>query len=452
MIAPRRPTPSARAAPAAPSQLFAGALLVAAVLLSGCQGGLQPPSRLAQAAGFAPSDPALRQRLSPDGSTASPIIATLAGRRSLLPPNGSFARIAMAVQANSPGVEPAELGLARLRAEAASRNIWPSATPALTLTSLSGLAAQLVIDQPLMDHGRRKAERDRAAAELDLAAVTLSTRQNARAFEGLSLYLRAEQSRSQAEIARRATARLGEFHAIVTARIAGGLSDRTEEQIIAQSLAEMQATLAGDEEARRQALADLAALTGHDLPDAITGLDPLPEVPMADTLSVLQAEAEGARRLAEARITRASALPGLSANATISEDGATPGLSLGGIRLGLGSPAVVQAAEATPALVARQRAEARQTADRRRIEFQGRIAQLRTRQAQGQAVLRQTLGNLDLYAEQYRIGRRSLTELTAQTAAAARLERDQAALVYEIARLQLELARDAGALIDGAAL
>jgi adhesin transport system outer membrane protein len=113
---------------------------------------------------------------------------------------------------------------------------------------------------------------------------------------------------------------------------------------------------------------------------------------------------------------------------------------------------VVQAAEATPALVARQRAEARQTADRRRIEFQGRIAQLRTRQAQGQAVLRQTLGNLDLYAEQYRIGRRSLTELTAQTAAAARLERDQAALVYEIARLQLELARDAGALIDGAAL
>jgi adhesin transport system outer membrane protein len=358
----------------------------------------------------------------------------------------------MAVQANSPGVEPAELGLARLRAEAASRNIWPSATPALTLTSLSGLAAQLVIDQPLMDHGRRKAERDRAAAELDLAAVTLSTRQNARAFEGLSLYLRAEQSRSQAEIARRATARLGEFHAIVTARIAGGLSDRTEEQIIAQSLAEMQATLAGDEEARRQALADLAALTGHDLPDAITGLDPLPEVPMADTLSVLQAEAEGARRLAEARITRASALPGLSANATISEDGATPGLSLGGIRLGLGSPAVVQAAEATPALVARQRAEARQTADRRRIEFQGRIAQLRTRQAQGQAVLRQTLGNLDLYAEQYRIGRRSLTELTAQTAAAARLERDQAALVYEIARLQLELARDAGALIDGAAL
>ena len=423
-----------------------------AVLLSGCQGGLQPPGRAAQGAGFAPSDPALLQRLSPDGSTASPIIATLAARRSLLPPDGTLARIASAVQANSPGVEPAELGLARLRAEAASRNIWPGVTPTLTLTSLSGLAAQLVIDQPLLDHGRRKAERARAAAELDLAAVTLSTRQNARAFEGLSLYLTAEQSRAQGEIARRATARLAEFHGIVTARIEGGLSDRTEEQIIAQSLAEMQATQASDDESRRQALADLAALSGQALPDTLSGLDPLPDAPNNDALSILRAEAEGARLLAEARITRANALPGLSANATLSEDGVTPGLSAGGLRLGLGNRAVLQAAGATPDLVARQQAEARQTADRRRIELQGRIAQLRTRQAQGQAVLRQTLGNLDLYAEQYSIGRRSLTDLTSQTAAAARLERDQAALVYEIARLQLELARDAGALIDGARL
>ena len=50
------------------------------------------------------------------------------------------------------------------------------------------------------------------------------------------------------------------------------------------------------------------------------------------------------------------------------------------------------------------------------------------------------------------MGRRSLTDLTAQTASVARMERDQAALAFEIARAELELARDAGALVDGARL
>lgn len=452
MILARRPLPSARTATARRPLGRVAAVLALAVLLSGCQGGLQPPSMLAIGRGNGPADPAIGQRLSSEGSTVSTTIADLAARRSILPPGGSYARIADAVLATSPGVEAAELGLARLRAEAASRNGWPTIAPALTLDSLAGLAAQLVIDQPLLDHGRRQAERDRAAAEVDLAAVTLSTRQNARAFDGLSLWLAAEQARAQGAVATRAAARLQEFHTIVTARIEGGLSDRTEEQVIAQTMAEMQATRAADEQARRQALADLAALAGGPPPETAPALDPLPDPPQVTPLPVLRAAAEGSRTLAEARIARAGALPGLSANARITEDGAIPGLSVGGVRLGPGSPATLRAAEAAPELVARQMEEARHTALRRATETRGRIAELATRQAQGEAVLRQTLANLDLYAEQYRLGRRSLTDLTTQTAAAARLERDQAAMAYQIARLRLELARDAGALIDGGRL
>ncbi len=452
MIPARRPTASARAAPLLHPRVVSGALLAVAVLLSGCQGGLQPPSMLAFGRAQAPADPALRQRLASDHGTASPIIADLAARRSVLPPQGSYARVADAVLAANPGADAAELGLARLRAEAASRNGWPTIAPALTLNSLAGLAAQLVVDQPLLDHGRRQAERARAAAEVDLAAITLATRQNARLHEGLSLYLTAEQARAQSAIAARANARLLALHDIVQARIDGGLSDRSEAQIIAQTIAEMQATLAADSQTRAQALADLAALAGHTPPDNLTGLDPLPFTPDTDALSVLKAKAEGSTALANARIARANALPGLSANATLSEDGITPGLGLGGVRLGLGSPATLAAANATPDLVARQTAEQQQTANRRRTELQGRIAQLRTRQSQGADVLRQTLGNLDLYTEQYTVGRRSLTDLTAQTAAAARLERDQAAFPFEIARLELELARDAGALVDGGRL
>jgi adhesin transport system outer membrane protein len=65
-------------------------------------------------------------------------------------------------------------------------------------------------------------------------------------------------------------------------------------------------------------------------------------------------------------------------------------------------------------------------------------------------VLRQTAGNLELFTEQYKVGRRSLLELVSQYDAYARLERDQASLRYDIALLQLEIARDRGLLVDGA--
>lgn len=427
-------------------------VLAVAVLLSGCQGGLQPPAMLAFGRGMAPSDPAVSGQLLPGGSTASLVIADLAARRSVLPPDSPYARVAGAVLSAAPGVEAAELGLARLRAEAARQNRWPSLSPLLTLDSLAGLAAQLVAEQPLLDHGRRRAERDLATAEVDLAAVTLSQRQNERAFTGLTLYLAAEQARVQGRIAEGAAARLDGLRRIVTERVAGGLSDRSEEQVIAQTVAEMQATLATDRQTRAQALADLAALARVTPPADLTGTSPLATIPQERALSVLRATAEGARTLAEARIARANALPGLSAVATATPDRVTPGLRIGGAQIGAGSPAALAAANAAPDLVARQTAEAEQAAARRRTELLGRIDALATRQSQGAEVLRQTKANLDLYVEQYRMGRRSLTDLTAQTANAARLERDQAALAFEIARTELELARDAGLLVDGGSL
>lgn len=449
---PHRPPASARTAVRTPAP-YRGIVLAFAVLLSGCQGGLQPPSMFAIGKGHAPADPALRRSLSPEGGTASLTIADLAARRSVLPEGSAYARVADAVLSAAPGVEAAELGLARLRAEAAAQNRWPSVTPTLTLDGLAGLAAQLVVDQPLLDHGRRKAERDRAAAEVDLAAVTLSMRQNGRVFDGLTLYLRAEQARVQGGIAEAATARLTGLRQIVQARVEGGLSDRSEEQVIAQTLAEMQATADADRQTRAQALAELAALAKAQPPETLTGLSPVALAPDGTALAVLAAGAEGARSVAEARITRAAALPGVSATATVRDNGsATPGLQLGGVRIGPGSPATVAAADAAPDLAARRLEEARNMADRSRTELQGRIAALRARQQQGDAVLAQTKSNLDLYVDQYRMGRRSLTDLTAQTASVARMERDQAALAFEIARAELELARDAGALVDGARL
>jgi len=425
-------------------------VMYSVLLLAGCEGGSHVPAATAESEDSAGS---VRQtRLGPEDSTTSPILADLASRTSALPDGSAYESVASAVLAASPGIEAAELGLAKLRAKAQWRNRWPMLTPTVTLDSLAGFAASLMVDQPILGHGRRKAERERATAEVDLAAVTLSMRQNDRVFNGLSLYLSADEARAKALIAEAATNRLASLHQIVLARVAGGVSDSSEEQVIAQTVAEMQAMLASDRREREQVLTELAALAGGTDFGALTGTVVLSLPLQKDSLSVLRANGEGVRTLAEARITRAAALPGLSLVAPLTEDGATPGLRLGGVQIGLGNAAAVAVADATPELVATQIAEARQLAARRRTELLGRIATLRSSRAQGAEVFRRARENLDLFNNQYGVGSRSLTDLTTQTAAVALLERDHVTLSYDIARLELELARDAGALVDGGSL
>ena len=93
---------------------------------------------------------------------------------------------------------------------------------------------------------------------------------------------------------------------------------------------------------------DLGALANVQPPEDLIGVTPLSEPPPGEALSVLRAQAEGQRTLAEARIARAAALPGLSATAALTQDRATPGLRLGGAQIGLGSPAALAASVIQP--------------------------------------------------------------------------------------------------------
>jgi adhesin transport system outer membrane protein len=108
------------------------------------------------------------------------------------------------------------------------------------------------------------------------------------------------------------------------------------------------------------------------------------------------------------------------------------------------------ALNATSDVVARRSAEAAEAADRRIVALEREIAQLESRMAQGASVLAQTEANLGLFVEQYKLGRRTLLELVGQYDSFARLERDQAALRYEIALMEVEISRDRGLLVDGA--
>ena len=215
----------------------------------------------------------------------------------------------------------------------------------------------------------------------------------------------------------------------------------------------MQATLQADQQTIARSLSELSLLTGGRVPQG-AGADALPaDAGGAQPLSVLAAQAQGARMLAEADMAHAGLLPGLNAQVGLDQDGeVTPGLTLGGATFGAGMGARRQALDATPDLVNRRNAEAVAEADRRITALTGEIAALQSRQQQGEAVLRQTLSNLDLFSEQYRLGGRSLVDLVGQFDAAARLERDQVSVGYEIARLQVAIARERGVLIDGARL
>ena len=395
--------------------------MAALILLSGCVGGGDVASRSSLRAD------ATAATAEAPAKAGSAIITELQARKSILPPGGVYAKVAASVLEADAGTSAAELRIARLKSEARAKNWLPKLGPSVSLTALNGLAAGMLLEQALFDHGRRKAEREYAAADVEVAAVTLSTDINQRVYEGLVHYVTAEKARAQAAVASRAVERIGGFANVMRQRVDG------------------------DRDAETSAMAELTAMAASPLTD-LRGLDALPVAAAKDEpLSVTKARGIGARDIAESRAARAGLMPGLSANTNIGTGGINPGLSLDGAGLlGWGTKEELAALDATQDVVNRRTNEAAESADRRIVALERQIDSLQNRQTQGAEVLRQTEGNLELFVEQYKLGRRSLLELVGQYDSYARLERDQTALRYEIALLELEIARDRGVLVDGA--
>ncbi len=380
------------------------------------------------------------------------LIGDLQARRSVLPKGGAYAKVSDAVISASSGAAAAELRVAQLKANAQAKNWLPSIGPSVNLTNLGGLAASLLLEQSLFDNGRRKAERAFASADVEVAAVGLSTAMNQRVFDGLSYYVNAQRAHAQAAVAQAATGRLQDFNTIMGKRVAGGLSDGSEQQVLNQRMAEMQATVAVDLQTEASQMAQLTALTGQPMA-GINGLDNLPDLgrSMTEPLAVVKARSEGARAIAQAQMQLAGMKFGLAATAGLDDGGVNPGVKLNGTGLlNPGAKDNITALQQTGDVVDRQTAEAAETANRRIVALQQQKANLASRRAQGDEVLRQTAANLDLFTQQYKVGRRTLLELVGQYDAYARLQRDQASLGYDMALIDLEIARDRGLLVDGA--
>jgi len=428
--------------------LAAGA---AVLMLAGCMGGATSGDGVTMAA-HSPGQELMTSR--PERKVeGSAIIADLQSRAAILPGNSSYDRIAKAVIAHSAGAAQAELRVKQLQAEARATNWLPSIGPSVSLNSLGSLVTSLLVDQVLFDNGRKKAEREFAVADVEVAAVNLSRDMNARVAQAVGLFIDAEAAQARASVVVNVLTRLQHFDRIMALRVQGGVSNMSEQTVLRQKVIEMEARLAEDRDRARLALAELQSVTGGTLAP-VSGLTQLPgKMPGVTPLAVHLAEAEKERTVAELKIERAGLLPGLSAGGTVGKNGTGIGLNANIANpLTLGTGTAMQAVTAgADAAVARVR-QAGQDSARRQQALEMRIANLDRQEAAQRGVAEQTRANLRRFEEQYKAGVRPLMDLVTQHESLATMERDLVDMRHDRARARVEIAQELGLLADGAGI
>lgn len=424
------------------------------LMLSACVGGDMDVTKAATSAlGFGASADAPAVAGTPlqpqmqDG-TSSPIIEGLLNRRSVLP-SGPYSSVATAVlSANSRAAE-ADLRAAKLRAEARASNWLPTLGPNVSLTSLGSVVSSLVLDQVLFDNGRKRAERDYAKHDVEVAAVTLAQDSNDRVLSGLQLYLKAEQAQARAQVNAAAMTQMERYEYVMSERVKGGVSSRVDLQIVQQKLNQMRADMASDQEAAAAARSELAAMSAAPLSD-VRGISALGTEHSAQPLAVMKARAEADRAIAEATAARAGLLPSLTASASAGGGETSAGLNLGGAGLGFGTGANMAALEQQQQAAAARVGQVQEDANRSLRALEGELVSLQRQEVQAQTLATQAASNFDIYSAQQREGTRSVPEVVSIFETKVRTEREAAALQFDVARVALQIAAQRGVLVDGA--
>lgn len=429
-------------------------LVMASFGLAGCMTGAShevvgtESVEVSRLAGVTPPPGALREAR--DESGTSLIIEDLMARNSVLPAKSAFSEVADAVLSAYARSSEAELTAARLRAQAAAKNWWPQVGPQVSLTSLSDVVAQLAVDMVLYDHGRKKAERDFAKADVELAAVTLSDDVNARVETALGLYLDAAEGRERVALESNVLEDMKHFEWVMNERVKGGVSDMTDLGVIRQKLGEIGARLSAAKETEATALAELDAMSAGKLGD-VRGLPDL-RVGSFDArpLAILRAEAERDRDIAQAKIDRAGLLPGLSAGGTLGDGGSGISVNAGGDGLlGLGTGASLKAVEAAKEGADRRVDQASEDANREIRRLESRLSALTRQVSEAGSLAQQAKANLDLFQQQYDAGQRQVMDVVGVYETFAARQSRQVELKYELAEVRVQLAKTLGLLADG---
>ncbi len=408
--------------------------------------GVNLPGLNAAAEAPAADAPALDGELS--NGERSELIDALLNRRSVLP-SGPYAQVAESVLAANARAAEAELRAAMLRSEAREMNWLPSLGPSISLNSLGEIVTGLIVEQTLFDGGAKRAEREFARADVEVAAVALAQDTNDRVYQALDLYLTAQAAEARAAVNDGGMARMERFEYVMSERVNAGINDRADLQLVQQKLTQMRSDLLADREAAAAARAELAAMSAASL-DGVRGVETLSDpAGTAQPLDVMKVDAEGTRGLAEARALQAGYMPSVSASGDIT-DSDTFGLNLGlPAGLGFGRGADMAAIEAMGEAAQRAVAEQREDSAREVAAIEGQISSLRRQQANIDTIISQANDNYTLFEQQLRGGQRTVPEVVGVFRTKLDAEREAVSIRYDLARMELKLARIYGTLVDG---
>ena len=380
----------------------------------------------------------------------SEVITTLLNRHSLLAPHSSYGSVATAALTGQARASQAALTSAKLRAQAKSKNWLPTLNPSVRLTDLGDMVAGMLIDQVLFDNGRRKAERAFAAADVEVAAVTLSEDMNDRVETALGLYVAGLRGDEKAAYAYRAIQTMADFERVVVGRVNGGVSDRSDINVVQSKISGMESTMATANDAAATSRAELRAMTGQDFDAAPDRLELALPPDGSQYLSVLRAEAEAERATQQAIMERAGYLPQVSVGGEINTEGSGVGALVNLAEpLGLGTPAAIQAIEASKEAAQRQVGEAEETARR---DYARQIQRLKSFRRQEQEALKLSRASREtyrLFRAQFEAGQRPVMDVIPIYEELVKREQAYIDAKYEVVLIQLSLAASLGLLADG---
>ncbi|MGV6839764.1 MAG: TolC family protein [Planktomarina sp.] len=423
-------------------------VVCAAFALSGCVGG----GDAAVNGAAANVQPAALAEIQPTELNGEPsaVIENLIARQSVLTTGSSFDTVADAVLATNARTAESELRAARLRAQAKSRNWLPSIGPVISLTSLGDIVASLVVEQVLYDHGRKRAERDFAAHDVEVAAVSLSQSTNSRVATALELYINAQRAAEEAKVAANAKARMGQLVNIIQRRVDGGVSNMADLSVGRAKIHELDAELSRAREAQSTALAELEAMTRAPMGD-VSGLSPM-GIGTAELkpLNVLKAQAEGDRTVARAKIARADLLPGVTAGGTVGDGGSDISVQVSGNQLvDLGTGSSLKAIEVSQEAALRGVVQAQEDNQRIINRLTQKRAALERQQTESAALVAEARRTYRLFYNQFENSGRPIMDVVNIYENVVRQERDAVRLKYELAQIQVEIASLYGTLVSG---
>lgn len=432
--------------------------LLASLALAGCMSDL--PTAKDLMAKFPRPEPRSEQaerpkffqrKSSAETEATSDIIADLQARQSVLDETSTYGHIAQATLATGASSAEAELRSAKLRAEAANKNWLPTIGPSISLTTLGETLANLLVEQVVFDNGKRKAERAFAAADVEVAAVSLSEDMNDRVFTALSLYVSALRGQAKAQEGEKALGRMRALQRVVDGRVRGGVSNKGDLRTVNGKVLDLRNAVQNASDSTAIALSELRVLTRNDFPGKPVGTLGFARPASVDPLAVVRAGAEGKRSVAQAKAERASKLPSIKATATADGNGVTGGLNAGSDQgFGFGTGAQLRAIQSTEEAAKRQVAEARQKSERSVTRLEHRIASLQRQEKDAAALADEGHKTFRLFESQFKAGQRSVIEVVNAYEKSIQRRMEHLNAKYDVMIAQLELARDLGLLASGA--